>query len=135
MSMKESVLEKRTWQEARLPKPLTGVTAKLKPSDLLSCGAGLIILIIVLFALFPDWIAPYSPTEMSADKLLQPPSLAHLFGTDYFGRDVFSVVVHGSRDSLWIGVASVVIGGLLGSSGARLRQEIGVIDEVLLNKS
>lgn len=133
MSIKEFVSEKLTWQADQRSQQRTVASSKITTADLLSYGAGLIILIIVLFALFPSWIAPYSPTEMSADKLLQPPSLAHLFGTDYFGRDVFSVVVHGSRDSLFIGVASVVIGGLLGSSlGALAGYRGGVADKLIM---
>ena len=85
MSFKEFVLEKLAWPEEQKPKSRTVVSAKITAADLLSYGAGLIILIIVLFALFPRWIAPYSPTEMAVDNLLKPPSLAHLFGTDYLG--------------------------------------------------
>lgn len=133
MSVKESVLEKLTWQEDQLPKSLTVVSAKITTADLLSYGAGVIILVIGLFALFPGWIAPYSPTEMAVDSILQPPSLAHLFGTDYFGRDVFSVVVHGSRDSLLIGMASVLIGGLLGSAlGALAGYRGGFTDKLIM---
>ncbi|QHT64139.1 ABC transporter permease [Paenibacillus lycopersici] len=78
-------------------------------------AAGLIVLFLIVCALAPQWIAPYSPTDMQADRILHPPGAAYLFGTDYFGRDVFSVVVYGTRESLFIGFASVVVGGLAGS--------------------
>lgn len=133
MSLKDSVLEKLPWQAEQKPKSLPVIPTKLTPSNLLAYGAGLIILVIVFFALFPSWIAPYSPTEMSVNSILQPPSQTHLFGTDYFGRDVFSVVVYGSRDSLLIGVASVVIGGLLGSSlGALAGYRGGLADKLIM---
>ncbi|MEK8127077.1 ABC transporter permease [Paenibacillus filicis] len=85
-------------------------------SKLLVYGSILFLVFIVACALFPGWIAPYSPTVMMPAQILQPPSAAHLFGTDFLGRDVFSVVVHGSRDSLFIGAASVIAGGIIGGT-------------------
>ncbi|MCZ8521715.1 MULTISPECIES: ABC transporter permease [Paenibacillus] len=95
-------------------------------------GALLILLLIAVSAIVPQWVAPYAPTEMNTDALLQPPGLAHLFGTDYFGRDVFSLVVHGSRDSLLIGLGSVLIGGLLGGLIGSLSGYVGGAVDALL---
>lgn len=79
-------------------------------------GFSLAVLAFMLVcAVAPQWIAPYSPTDLMTDRLLQPPSKAHLLGTDQFGRDVWSLIVYGSRQSLTMGVASVVIGGLAGT--------------------
>lgn len=69
---------------------------------------GLVVLgIIVCFALFAPWIAPYGPDEIDPINRLLPPSGAHWFGTDHFGRDTFSRVVHGARLALLIGVGVV----------------------------
>lgn len=83
---------------------------------------GLIIFsIIVLVAIFADLIVPYDYgiTNVASDRL-QAPNAAHLFGTDGYGRDIFSRVIHGSRISLMIGlctsVFSLVFGGLLGAT-------------------
>lgn len=101
----------------------------LKASDLLAAVSGVVLAFAALCALFPGWIAPYSPTHMMADRILLPPSADHYFGTDYFGRDIFSVVVYGSRDSLLIGFASVLAGGLAGCViGAVAGIAGGVID-------
>ncbi|SEL71171.1 ABC transporter permease [Paenibacillus sp. OK003] len=94
-------------------------------------------LLVVVFtgtcAIVPGWIAPYDPTQMMTDAILQAPSAAHLFGTDYFGRDIFSVVVHGSRDSLLIGFASVLVGGLVGSAlGIIAGYAGGVLDTITM---
>ncbi|RXZ78861.1 ABC transporter permease [Paenibacillaceae bacterium] len=62
---------------------------------------------------------------MDAASLLQPPSKTHWFGTDYFGRDVFSLVVYGSRDSLLIGLSSVVVGGIIGAGIGMLSGYVG----------
>ncbi|WP_159884603.1 ABC transporter permease [Paenibacillus puerhi] len=74
-----------------------------------------ILLFLILCALVPQWIAPYSPTDMKPDRLLQAPSLDHWLGTDQFGRDVWTLVIYGSRQSLLMGVVSVVIGGFVGT--------------------
>lgn len=87
--------------------------------------AALVIAFIALCAIAPQWVARYSPTEMLTDSLMQGPSAAHLFGTDYFGRDVFSVVVYGARDSLFIGLLSVLVGGLVGGTIGALSGYIG----------
>jgi peptide/nickel transport system permease protein len=68
-----------------------------------------ILLVLVLVALFAPIIAPFDPTQMGVGKTLQPPSWGHWFGTDEFGRDLFSRVVYGSRLTLRIGVIAVGI--------------------------
>ncbi|TDL78250.1 ABC transporter permease [Palleronia sediminis] len=75
-------------------------------------GGGLIGL-IVLAAIFAPLIAPVSPYDQSLLNTLRPPSSEHLFGTDSFGRDIFSRIVYGARLSLLevvlgVGIAVVV---------------------------
>ncbi|OWA37206.1 D-ala-D-ala transporter subunit [Saccharibacillus sp. O16] len=114
--------------------------SRFRAADTLIVLAGLAVAFLIGCALFPSWIAPYSPTEMNTAAILQAPSAAHLFGTDYFGRDVFSLVVYGTRDSLLIGISSVIggvlIGGTLGSIagyvGGRLDTVIMRVMDVLL---
>jgi len=71
-------------------------------------GMVLVVAFITL-AIFANHIAPYDPKAMNTAQRLQPPSLAHLFGTDEFGRDVFSRVVYGSRISLQIGLIATIL--------------------------
>jgi peptide/nickel transport system permease protein len=85
----------------------------------------LYVAFIAACALFSPQIAPYDPIRMSPGEALQPPSLAHLFGTDHFGRDVFSIVIYGSRVSLLMGVSSVLIGGIVGGLFGALAGYIG----------
>jgi peptide/nickel transport system permease protein len=101
-------------------------------SELFVYGAGLVILFIIACAIVPQWIAPYAPTEMLMESNLQGPSGVHWFGTDYFGRDIFSLVVYGSRDSLLIGAMSVLVGGLAGGAIGALSGYIGGIVDVVL---
>ncbi len=81
-----------------------------------------IILIIMLMAIFAEVIAPYDYSQQNLSARFQKPSLEHLFGTDNFGRDIFSRVVYGARISLKVGLISVLVsvaaGGTLGAVAA-----------------
>ncbi|WP_462411525.1 ABC transporter permease [Neobacillus sp. Marseille-QA0830] len=95
--------------------------------------SGIVIFFVFVFALFPQWIAPYPPTQMQSDQILSPPSAAHWFGTDYFGRDVLSLVIYGSRDSLLIGVSSVIVGGIIGGIiGSISGYAGGIVDTIFM---
>ena len=77
---------------------------------------GVLIVVIVAFAgIFANWIAPYDPTANDFASMTQPPSWAHLLGTDQFGRDVFSRVLYGARIALWVSMVSVGTALALGS--------------------
>lgn len=93
----------------------------------------LLVTLVVLLGIFGPWIAPYDPTEPDYYAAVQAPSLDHPFGTDKFGRDQFSRVLHGARVDLAIGtiativplIIGIVIGSLAGYFG-------GVIDSLLM---
>jgi len=79
-----------------------------------------ILLAIIFVAIFADKLAPYDPYEQVYAEALKGPSSEHWFGTDEFGRDIFTRVLYGARVSLLVGVVSVAIacvfGCLLGAS-------------------
>jgi peptide/nickel transport system permease protein len=77
-------------------------------------GAAL-VLVVALGGLFAPWLTPYSPTAISMENALQPPGPSHPFGTDAFGRDVLSRVMHGARFSLQVGVVSRLLALALGT--------------------
>jgi peptide/nickel transport system permease protein len=74
-----------------------------------------IIGIMIVSALLAGLVSPYDPLVTDYSKMLQAPSSFHWFGTDSFGRDVFSRIVYGSRTALWIGFASSFLGATLGA--------------------
>jgi peptide/nickel transport system permease protein len=82
---------------------------------------GVSVLVIVASALFADVLAPYAPDEQNTELIEAPPGAKALLGTDRFGRDVLSRVIHGSRISLYVALVSigvaVLAGGLLGATG------------------
>jgi peptide/nickel transport system permease protein len=79
-----------------------------------------IVSLIAFMALAARWLAPHNPRTVNVANTLKPPSWApggdptHLLGTDSLGRDVLSRVIYGSRISLVVGVATVVIAGAVG---------------------
>ena len=71
---------------------------------------GLIIIIILLFiAIFGPLIMPYKPNIGDLSQSLQKPSIAHWFGTDEQGRDIFSRIIDGTKISLRVGITAVTI--------------------------
>ena len=75
----------------------------------LAAAGSLTIAAIAVCAVFAPWLAPADPLEINPLARLSPPSVEHWFGTDHFGRDTLSRVIHGSRMAALIGVGVVVI--------------------------
>lgn len=93
--------------------------------------------VLVAAGLLADVVAPYSPTAVAAAQMFAPPSLAHPLGTDRFGRDVLSRIVHGVRVSLGIAgaaiLAALAVGGplgLLAGAGRAVDQVLGRVMDV-----
>jgi peptide/nickel transport system permease protein len=77
--------------------------------------AGAIILVVVVAAaLLAPWVAPYAPNKLSIVNKLKPPSMANFFGTDEFGRDIFSRAIFAGRISLMVSLGVVAISTVLG---------------------
>jgi len=87
--------------------------ARRKPVGAMSL---VIILVMVFMALFAEAIAPFDPVFQDYDSIMQPPTPLHLFGTDNLGRDLFSRIIHGSRISLQIGIAAMILSTGLGAA-------------------
>ncbi|MBW6463826.1 MAG: ABC transporter permease [Bacillota bacterium] len=106
---------KRLW---RYPTTLIGFT---------------LVFLFLVIALFGPTIAPYTYTQQNLVNKLQPPSEEHIFGTDQFGRDVYSRVLVGSRDVLSVAGAgtavAVFLGLLLGLISA---YRGGLFDELIM---
>ena len=101
-------------RKARRRTPLQSVIRFLKTRPLGSFGGALVIFMIVV-ALFAPTIATHDPYELRVDRLFLPPNQQNLFGTDNYGRDLFSRLVWGSRISVYVGFVSVAVGGILGA--------------------
>lgn len=72
-------------------------------------GGGLLVALVAFTAVLAPVVAPYDPLRVEAARRLEPPSAEHWFGTDDFGRDLFSRVLYGARLSMWVGGMTVLI--------------------------
>lgn len=108
-------------QTIRSTSPGREAWRRLKRNKLAVAGM-VIIIIFVLMAVFADLIAPYGMDEQDYMNRLALPSAKHWFGTDNFGRDIFSRIIYASRVSLPIGLAcavcSLLVGGFIGICAA-----------------
>ena len=99
---------------------------------MLALGLG-IVLSMSLAALCAPLLAPYSPTALHLDHILEPPSSRFWLGTDRLGRDVFSRLLYGGRVSLWVGFVavgiSISIGAILGLISGYFRRWV---DEAIM---
>lgn len=95
---------------------------------------GLFMTVIALvWAVLGFFWTPYSTTAMSAAEKFQAPSLRHLFGTDNFGRDIFSRVMKGAGTTVLVGTLVVLISGGLGILiGALTGYFGGILDEFVM---
>lgn len=73
-----------------------------------------LVLVMGVAGLFAEWVAPYSPTANDFAAMTEPPSWAHIMGTDQFGRDLFSRIVFGARTALIVGFSCAMLGGITG---------------------
>jgi len=101
-------------------------------------GAAFVLLLGVVAVSAPA-LAPYDPVRQSLRTRLAPPALtgpdgqAHLLGTDHLGRDILSRMIYGSRVSLVVGFAAVVVGGLVGATlGLLAGFRGGWVDNVIM---
>ena len=95
----------------------------------------IILALVLLAAILAPWIAPYAPNKLSIVNKLKAPSLAHVFGTDEFGRDIFSRAIYAGRISLLVslGVVSIstVLGVILGVAAGFFRRLDAPISRLL----
>ncbi|WP_417528452.1 nickel transporter permease [Marinomonas shanghaiensis] len=97
-------------------------------------AAGLfVVMLLLIVAMFAPWIATHNPLAQELSNSLQPPSSEHWFGTDEFGRDIFSRLVYGSRITLYIITLVTVIVGPIGLAIGTISGYFGgVIDTIFM---
>jgi peptide/nickel transport system permease protein len=107
---------------ARLPLPTGGGSVALA-----------VVTLYAFIAVFGGILAPYSPVDFNMAAVLKPPSWAHPFGTDGFGRDVLSRVLTGARSILMLATLSTTFGVAAGSAiGLISGYRGGLVDEALM---
>lgn len=98
----------------------------------LAVTGSLITFTMLFLAIFAPVLAPQGPLDMTVADRLQAPSAAHLFGTDTFGRDLFTRILYGARVSMtigfFVGIITMVVGMILGLLASYYK----VLDEILM---
>ena len=118
---------------ARPPRPRWQQTLGLLARNPTAAVAATVLLLIVLVAVLDEAIAPTGPNEIAVEDRLQPPSLAHPFGTDDLGRDILSRVVLGAAVSLRVGFLAVAFALVVGTVIGLLAGFYGRwVDDVLM---
>ena len=109
---------------------------KMFKSNYLFTFGVIICLFWIIMAIIAPMVAPYDPVVQDLTLRLKAPSAAHIFGTDNFGRDIFSRVIYGGRYSLLAGCLTVVIAGCIGTIyGAIAGYVGGAVDNVMMRLS
>ncbi len=116
----EAKRKRRSW--------LGGITVRLVKEKPLGAVCAVVTLLIILTAIFADFIAPYGVNETRLTDFFAPPSAAYPMGADQLGRDVFSRIIFGARISVIVGLSatsiavalSLIIGGVSGYIGGKL---------------
>jgi peptide/nickel transport system permease protein len=105
----------------------------------LALGALAFVVALFVMAAAAPLLAPQDPVRQSLRTRLKPPTLegadgvAHLLGTDHLGRDVLSRVIYGSRVSLLIGFAAVMVGSVVGATlGIAAGYRRGLLDTIIM---
>ena len=95
---------------------------------------GAILLALILIALFADLVATHDPIAQDIPNRLRAPGRDFLFGTDTFGRDIFSRVVHGARTSLYVGLVTVAVATIVGTALGILSAYVGGIFDLTVQR-
>jgi peptide/nickel transport system permease protein len=126
------VIEVSAVEPVRAHRRRDAVTGFLRASRL-NVVAVTIVGLVVAVAIFGTLLAPYPPNSIDLLQRLRPPSVNHLFGTDDYGRDLFSRVLAGAWISLYVAavilIASVAIGTILGMIAGLVG---GLTDEIIM---
>jgi len=106
-------------EEWKRRSQMRDILKRLRRSKLAMVGL-FIVVVLVLAAVFADYIAPYDYAAQDLSRTLDMPSADHLLGTDDFGRDILSRIIYGGRISLLVAILAIAIalvaGGILGVS-------------------
>jgi len=99
----------------------------------LALVGGVVVVCLALLAILAPVLAPWDPNRPDIKRILEPPSGAHLLGTDQLGRDVLARMLYGSRVSLAVGFVSVGIAALIGIMlGAAAGYHGGTLDAAIM---
>ncbi|MBL6600405.1 MAG: ABC transporter permease [Alphaproteobacteria bacterium] len=80
----------------------------------LGAAGGVIVILMILAAVFADFITVYDPEQISFEAMLVSPEWAYPLGTDNYGRDILTRVIYGARTALFVGFVAAFVGSFIG---------------------
>lgn len=101
----EDLVERRPWHVVMLE------LIRRKP---LGAAGAFIVVLMIVSAIFANVVSPYDPVVNAYDRIHLPPGAENWLGTDQFGRDILSRIIHGARTALFVGFVSSFIGAFTG---------------------
>ena len=113
---------------------LVTVLARFCRKKPLGAAGGVLMLIMTVTAVFADVLQTHDPIATDAAQTLAPPSRAHWLGSDHLGRDIYSRIVHGARVSLIVGIASTLLGSVLGGIFGLLSGYVGGKTDLIVQR-
>lgn len=112
-----------------------GLLSRLAASRNLTFGVAMTVLLVAAAVISTVW-TPFPPAAINFRDKLQGPGLVHWFGTDNYGRDVFSMIMAGARNSLSVSIVAVIVGAGIGVPlGAWAAARGGMVDGVIMRMS
>jgi len=100
--------------EAPEKKPWSTVAMTLTRKYPLGAGGALVVVIMVILAVFAEFLSPYDPEANAFEFMLTPPGAQFWLGTDQFGRDILTRIIFGARTALFVGFSCAIIGACIG---------------------
>ncbi|WP_283137984.1 ABC transporter permease [Rhizohabitans arisaemae] len=114
-------------------EPTSGAVGGWRRPTPTELWAGATVLVIAVLLIAPGWIAPLDPYRLDVSQRFRPPGAGHLFGTDDAGRDIFSRVVYGARNSIGAALIVVTVAAVFGVVyGAAAAWSGGILDRILM---
>ncbi len=101
----EELFDQRSWGQR------AGEMARKNP---LGAMGGLLVLLMIVLAIFANYLTAYDPESNSFEHMLVPPSSEFWLGTDQFGRDLWTRIIYGARTALFVGFVAAFVGAFIG---------------------
>ncbi len=101
----EELFDKRSWGERAID-----MTRK----NPLGAMGGLLVVLMIILAVFANYLTPFHPEENSFEHMLVPPGAEFWLGTDQFGRDLWTRIVYGARTAMFVGFVAAFVGAFVG---------------------
>ena len=120
-------------ESGKLSTKLTNRTLRKLTANKLAVLGVVMFFVICLLCFGAPLFTKYSPTAFALREKMQPPSLAHIFGTDQMGRDIWSRMLYGGRISIVVGLGSALGAALIGVTlGLFVGYKGGWLDNLLM---